>query len=83
MALLDPAHEFRGRKPAVTHKGTFNGNPLSVAAAIACTTLPGLARYMTPSWIMGVGWLVPSVIDHTQASLKSSTLLRLISSSGL
>ncbi|PPR18348.1 MAG: Glutamate-1-semialdehyde 2,1-aminomutase [Alphaproteobacteria bacterium MarineAlpha10_Bin3] len=35
MALLDPAHEFRGRKPAVTHKGTFNGNPLVAAAGVA------------------------------------------------
>ena len=35
MALLDPAHEFRGRRPAVTHKGTFNGNPLVAAAGVA------------------------------------------------
>ena len=35
MALLDPAHEFRGRKPAVTHKGTFNGSPLVAAAGVA------------------------------------------------
>lgn len=35
MRLLDPAVEFDGRKPAVTHKGTFNGNPLVAAAAVA------------------------------------------------
>src|SRR3546814_4232768 len=33
--LLDPAGEVDGRKPAVTHKGTFNGNPLVAAAAVA------------------------------------------------
>ncbi len=35
MALLDPSHEFRGRSPAVTHKGTFNGSPLVAAAGVA------------------------------------------------
>ncbi len=35
MRLLDPTHEFRGRKPGVTHKGTFNGNPLVAASGAA------------------------------------------------
>jgi aryl-alcohol dehydrogenase-like predicted oxidoreductase len=51
---------------------------------IGCSnTLPGLARYMTLSCTSGVGWLVPSAIAQTHASLKSSTLLRSIWSSGL
>ena len=35
MRLLDPQVEFRGRKPGVTHKGTFNGNPLVAASGVA------------------------------------------------
>lgn len=35
MRLLDPTHEFKGRKPGVTHKGTFNGNPLVAASGAA------------------------------------------------
>ena len=35
MRLLDPEVEFRGFKPAVTHKGTFNGSPLIAAGAVA------------------------------------------------
>jgi len=35
MRLLDPTHEFQGRKPGVTHKGTFNGNPLVAASGAA------------------------------------------------
>ena len=35
MRLLDPTHEFKGRKPGVTHKGTFNGNPLVAASGVA------------------------------------------------
>jgi glutamate-1-semialdehyde 2,1-aminomutase len=35
MRLLDPTQEFRGRKPGVTHKGTFNGNPLVAASGAA------------------------------------------------
>jgi glutamate-1-semialdehyde 2,1-aminomutase len=35
MRLLDPTHEFRGRKPGVTHKGTFNGSPLVAASGVA------------------------------------------------
>jgi glutamate-1-semialdehyde 2,1-aminomutase len=35
MALLDPAHEFKGRRPGVTHKGTFNGNALVAASGAA------------------------------------------------
>lgn len=35
MRLLDPSVEFRGRRPAIVHQGTFNGHPLVAAAAIA------------------------------------------------
>ena len=35
MRLLDPTVEFRDRQPAVTHKGTFNGNPLVAASGVA------------------------------------------------
>ncbi len=35
MRLLDPTHEFRGRKPGVMHKGTFNGSPLVAASGVA------------------------------------------------
>jgi len=35
MRLLDPSVSFRGRKPAVIHRGTFNGNPMVAAGAIA------------------------------------------------
>ncbi len=35
MRLLDPTVEFRGRMPGVTHKGTFNGNPLVAASGVA------------------------------------------------
>lgn len=38
MALLDPAFEFKGRRPGVTHKGTFNGNALVAACAVAALT---------------------------------------------
>ena len=35
MRLLDPTVEFRGQTPGVTHKGTFNGNPLVAASGVA------------------------------------------------
>lgn len=35
MQLLDPAFEFKGRRPGVTHKGTFNGCPIVAAGAVA------------------------------------------------
>ncbi|MEP7299960.1 MAG: aminotransferase class III-fold pyridoxal phosphate-dependent enzyme [Caldimonas sp.] len=35
MRMLDPAIEQGGFKPAVTHKGTFNGSPIVSAAAVA------------------------------------------------
>ncbi len=35
MRLLDPTVEFRGKTPGVTHKGTFNGNPLVAASGVA------------------------------------------------
>lgn len=35
MRLLDPSVEFRGKTPGVTHKGTFNGNPLVAATGVA------------------------------------------------
>jgi glutamate-1-semialdehyde 2,1-aminomutase len=35
MRLLDPNVELNGYKPAVIHKGTFNGSPLVSAAAVA------------------------------------------------
>ena len=33
--MLDPSVEFRGKTPGVTHKGTFNGNPLVAATGVA------------------------------------------------
>jgi glutamate-1-semialdehyde 2,1-aminomutase len=41
MAMLDPAVETRGLKPAVLHQGTFNGAP--ICAAAACVMLDHLA----------------------------------------
>ncbi len=35
MRLLDPAFAFNGRKPGVTHKGTFNGCSIIAAGAVA------------------------------------------------
>jgi len=35
MRLLDPAFAFKGRRPGVTHKGTFNGCSIIAAGAIA------------------------------------------------
>jgi glutamate-1-semialdehyde 2,1-aminomutase len=35
MRLLDPTVESQGRRPGVTHKGTFNGSPLAAAAGVA------------------------------------------------
>jgi glutamate-1-semialdehyde 2,1-aminomutase len=35
MRLLDPETPVNGKAPAVSHKGTFNGNPLVAAAAVA------------------------------------------------
>jgi glutamate-1-semialdehyde 2,1-aminomutase len=35
MRLLDPSVEFHGKTPGVTHKGTFNGNPLVAATGVA------------------------------------------------
>ena len=35
MRLLDPAYAFNGRKPGVTHKGTFNGCSIIAAGAVA------------------------------------------------
>lgn len=35
MRLLDPCVAHEGFKPAVTHKGTFNGSPIVSAAAVA------------------------------------------------
>ncbi|MEC7574015.1 MAG: aminotransferase class III-fold pyridoxal phosphate-dependent enzyme, partial [Pseudomonadota bacterium] len=35
MRLLDPSVEFCGKTPGVTHKGTFNGNPLVAASGVA------------------------------------------------
>ncbi len=40
MAMLDPAVETRGLKPAVLHQGTFNGAP--ICAATACVMLDHL-----------------------------------------
>jgi glutamate-1-semialdehyde 2,1-aminomutase len=41
MELLDPSVEFKGRRPGVTHKGTFNGNAL--VAASGATALAKIA----------------------------------------
>ena len=38
MRLLDPTHEYKGRKPGVVHKGTFNGSPLISASGVAALT---------------------------------------------
>ena len=38
MRLLDPTHEYKGRKPGVVHKGTFNGSPLGSASGVAALT---------------------------------------------
>lgn len=35
MRYLDPTVETKGRRPGVTHKGTFNGAPLVAAAGVA------------------------------------------------
>ncbi|MBI4185069.1 MAG: aminotransferase class III-fold pyridoxal phosphate-dependent enzyme [Proteobacteria bacterium] len=35
MRVLDPAEEWRGRRPGAAHLGTFNGNPLVATAGIA------------------------------------------------
>lgn len=35
MRLLDPAFAFNGRRPGVTHKGTFNGCSIIAAGAVA------------------------------------------------
>ncbi len=35
MRMLDPNVEYKGYKPAVTHKGTFNASPIVCAAAVA------------------------------------------------
>ena len=35
MRLLDPTVEIEGHRPAVLHKGTFNGSPLIAAGAVA------------------------------------------------
>lgn len=35
MRLLDPSVAFKGKRPGVVHKGTFNGNPLVAAAGVA------------------------------------------------
>jgi len=36
MRYLDPGETIDGMAPAVTHKGTFNGNPLAAASGVAC-----------------------------------------------
>jgi glutamate-1-semialdehyde 2,1-aminomutase len=39
MRTLDPTVDFRGMKPGVLHKGTFNGSPLVAAAAVTALSL--------------------------------------------
>lgn len=39
MQLLDPTVKFKGKQPGVTHKGTFNGNPLVAAGAVAALNI--------------------------------------------
>jgi len=39
MRMLDPAYEYEGLRPGVSHKGTFNGNPLVAAAGFAALKL--------------------------------------------
>ncbi len=36
MRYLDPGETIDAMTPAVTHKGTFNGNPLAAASGVAC-----------------------------------------------
>ena len=38
MRLLDPTHEYKGKKPGVVHKGTCNGSPLVSASGVAALT---------------------------------------------
>ena len=54
-----------------------------VAASIACTMFPGLARNITPSCTSGVVWWLPGRIEIDQASFRSATLSRVTCSSGL
>ena len=54
-----------------------------MAASSACTTLPGLARYITPSWTSGVVCCEPASIAHAQTSRSCPTFPRVIWSSGL
>ena len=54
-----------------------------VAASRACTTLPGLAMYITPSWTTGVVCDTPASSPQDHASRSSPTLSLSISSSGL
>ncbi len=35
MHLLDPAEETQGKRPGVSHRGTFNGNPVVAASGLA------------------------------------------------
>jgi glutamate-1-semialdehyde 2,1-aminomutase len=39
MRLMDPSFAFKGRRPGVTHKGTFNGCPIVAAAAVPALKL--------------------------------------------
>ena len=41
LRLLDPSFTFKGRRPGVTHKGTFNGCPIVAAAAVAALKIVG------------------------------------------
>ena len=54
-----------------------------LAASRACTTLPGFAMNMIPSYTTGVVCETPGSSPHDQASRKSPTLSRSIRSSGL
>ena len=54
-----------------------------VAPSIACTTLLGLTRYITPSRTSGVGWLLPGCIVSAQATRSRPTFSRVTWSSGL
>ncbi len=50
-----------------------------VFPSIACSTLPGLLRKMTPLWTSGAGWLAPpSFIAQIHCRRRSFTLSAVI-----
>ena len=56
---------------------------LPVAASSACTTSPGVGKYMMPFDTSGVASFEPFVIAHDHASARLFTLVVLMVLSGL